>query len=384
MHIFYNIVKKTKLENISFTDVIFKLYLASFFVQMFFYFFFYIRIPFYRKRKASSTKKPVSVIICARNEADNIMQNLPGILEQNYPDFEVIVVNDCSTDDTDIVLGQLKQKYKHLKIRMLYESEKFFQGKKFALSIGIRAAKNEHLLFTDADCTVENKLWIDKMQSNFCKHKQIVLGYGGFKPHRSILNNMIRFDNFFIAIQYLSFALSGYPYMGVGRNMGYLKSLFIDNKGFNKHLKLISGDDDLFVNENATRHNISVEISPESHTRSKTKNSMREWIKQKKRHLTTGKHYNLRSKFLIGLENLSRILFYFTFIFLAISNFYYFYIFYIFAIRMLTQLIIFKLSMVRLKEKHLLIPSIAYDILFPFLNFFIFVSNSMFSNNNKW
>ncbi len=358
---------------------------VTFLIQLFYYLFYYSRILFYKQKiKKKNKTEPVSVIICARNEQENLEKNLPSILTQNYPDYEVIVVNDCSEDETEFVLERFQKKYKHLKTTTLKQDEKFYHSKKLALTIGIKAAKNDLLLLTDADCIANSERWIEKMQHSFSDKTEIILGYGGYIREKRLINNLIRFDTLFIAIQYLSFALARKPYMGVGRNLAYRKSLFFKNKGFAKHSHIISGDDDLFINEVANRKNTKIEISKEAITQSLAESSFSSWFKQKKRHISTGKLYKFGTKWRLFCENTSRISFYTLFI-LSIIWFkeYYIYISGAFAFRLLLQLIIYKVAMMRLNEKYLLIPSILYDIMMPFLNFSLILAN-YFTTKNKW
>ncbi len=361
-------------------------FLGSLLIQLIYYWSILSRVSFYSSSKRVSEHEPVpvSVIMCAKNEEENLSENLPSILEQDYPDFEVIVINDGSTDRSDEVLGELSKKYLHLKIRMLEERKLFIEGKKLGLTIGIKAAKNEWLLFTDADCKPENDQWIKSMQDHFVKEKEIVIGYGGFISTFTLLNNIFRFDNFFIALQYLGFALAGMPYMGVGRNLAYRKSLFFRNKGFASHLHIASGDDDLFIQETSNKGNTRVAISPGAYTRSKSPSSLYDWIKQKKRHISTSKYYKFSIKILLGSEIFSRLVFYGSFLFLIINHLFFHYIFYLFFIRTVTQLIIFKLAANKLKEKSFLFISVIYDIVLPFFYFIIFISNLVAPNKNKW
>ena len=176
------------------------------------------------------------------------MKFLPSVLEQEYPDYEVIVVNDCSEDNSYDVLGILLEKYPNLKISTINKDPKFTHNKKFAQFIGIKAAKNELLLFTDADCKPVSNRWLEYMTSHFDEKTNFVLGYGGFFSKGGLLNKYIRYDCMFIAMQYLGMALRGVPYMGVGRNLAYRRSVFFRNKGFGSHNHIVSGDDDLMVN----------------------------------------------------------------------------------------------------------------------------------------
>lgn len=250
------------------------------------------------------------MIICARNEAKNLQENLPLILNQNYPDFEVIVVNDCSVDGSVLILDQFKTLYPNLKVVTVTEHKRFKTGKKFALTMGIKAAKNEYLLLTDADCQPASDQWIELMQSGFSEEKEIVLGYSPYRKTSGFLNTFIRFETVKTAIGYLSAALHNKPYMGVGRNLAYTKTLFFRSKGFAAHLHLLSGDDDLFINQNATATNTAIQILPEAQTFSETKKGFINYYRQKRRHMGVGKYYKARNRTLITLDALSGFLFY--------------------------------------------------------------------------
>ncbi len=348
-----------------------------FIAQLIFYLGIYVRIIAYKPGSLKNKKEPVSIVICARNEADNLDRYLPSVLSQDYPAYEVIVVNDCSTDHTDEVLGKYLKKYKHLRTTNINEDKKFAHGKKLALTVGIKAAKHEILVLTDADCQPASDKWLERIQQNFTKEKSIVLGYGGYFRKKSLLNNYIRYDTLMIAWQYFSYALAGKPYMGVGRNLAYRKSLFFANKGFASHYHLLSGDDDLFVNETASKFNTAIEFSCESHTRSETKKTLREWIKQKRRHLTTSKHYKSGHKFLLGIEPLSRFLYYGSFIYLVSNRIYPQYILYAFGLRFILQIVFTKKVMKHFNEKNLLISSLFFDVLSLFINFMLYISNRL-------
>ncbi|MBN1185435.1 MAG: glycosyltransferase [Bacteroidales bacterium] len=327
---------------------------------------------------------PVSVIICARNEAVNLRNNLPFILDQKYRDFEVVVVNDCSEDETEDVLSELKSKYHNLNITTIAKDRKFTHGKKLALTVGIKAARNEWLLLTDADCRPVSENWIATMADNFLEDKEIVLGYGGYIKQKGVLNNIIRYDTVNIAMQYLSYALSGKPYMGVGRNIAYRKSSFFNNKGFASNYHVASGDDDLFVNEVAKKSNTLVEYRTDSHTLSEPSTTFKAWFNQKKRHITTAKYYRSKFKFLLGFELILRFLFYVSFITLCFHNKFYIIAISAFIVRSVIQLIVFKNVMKRLNEKDLLLPSLLYDILMPIVNMVLGISNAISRNRTTW
>ncbi|QJD97493.1 glycosyltransferase [Mucilaginibacter robiniae] len=277
------------------------------------------RIAAYRLPEVEPNSLPISVIISARNEAENLQRYLPTILEQLYPTFEVVVVNDCSVDDSHNVLLHFSEKYPHLKLVTVTEHRKFKTGKKFALTMGIKAARYEHLLFTDADCEPASENWITLMAQNFTGTTEIVLGYSPYRKTAGFLNAFIRFETLRTAINYLSAALGRKAYMGIGRNLAYTKSLFFKRKGFASHLHVLSGDDDLFVNQNATADNTVIEIHPGAFTYSEAKSTFSSYFRQKKRHMGVGGLYKARHKWLLSLDAVSGFLFY---ILLVLSLYY--------------------------------------------------------------
>jgi biofilm PGA synthesis N-glycosyltransferase PgaC len=366
------------------SSIIITVFGISLLVQLYYYLVIYNRILFYKSKPDRAKKEPVSVIICAKNEERNLDKFLPYVLTQDYPDYEVIVVNDCSSDSTDMVIGKYIKQYPHLRTTTITEDKKFSHGKKLALTIGIKAAKNEILVFTDADCKPVSNQWLSKIQKNFTRQISIVIGYGGFFPKFSLLNNYIRYDTLVIALQYLSYKLAGYPYMGVGRNLAYRKSLFFEKKGFASHYHLLSGDDDLFVNENANKSNTEIEISKESHMRSVPASSFRQWIKQKRRHFVTGKYYKKIHKLMLAGEQISRLVYYITFILLITKGILIEYVIGAFVFRMMLQMIVLKNAMIRLNEKHLLLSSLFYDVFSLITNFVLYISTRLRRGNRKW
>ncbi|MCL1868463.1 MAG: glycosyltransferase [Paludibacter sp.] len=260
-----------------------------------------------------TAQPPVSIIICAKNEEQNLKQFLPQILAQQYADFEVIVIDDGSYDDTTYFLDTLKRKHPNLRSTFVPKSTKTISTKKLGISLGIKAAKNDLLLLTDADCRPASELWLAQMVRNFTSETELILGYGAYNEEDTFLNRMITYDTLFVALQYLGMALVHKAYMGVGRNLAYRKSVFFENGGFTPTLHLKSGDDDLFVNRAATRTNTRVEISPQSVMWSEPKHTFEDWMYQKMRHLSVSGYYSVKSKAQIGVEPITRGLFYATF-----------------------------------------------------------------------
>ncbi|MGB4843972.1 MAG: glycosyltransferase [Ferruginibacter sp.] len=281
-------------------------------IQLFYYLFFFSRLAVYKpKSRTTSQTHPVSVIICARDEAANLAKNLPGALVQQYrTTHEVIVVNDNSFDDSKYLLEEYQRTYKQLQVVELKQEAKLIPGKKFPLSIGIKTAKYEIVLLTDADCVPASEHWIDKMQETYEDNTEIVLGYGAYHKKQGLLNKMVRWETFHTALQYFSYALAGKPYMGVGRNLSYKKTIFYRHKGFSAHNNIPSGDDDLFINMAATKTNTKINIDKDTFTLSEPPKTWGQWVRQKNRHYSTGKLYKPAHKFLLGLYTLSHFLFY--------------------------------------------------------------------------
>jgi cellulose synthase/poly-beta-1,6-N-acetylglucosamine synthase-like glycosyltransferase len=341
-------------------------------VQLFYYLFFFRRVAFYKPTpKEQSQQHPVSVVICARDEDENLARHLPGVLVQDYATTnEVIVVNDNSLDDSKYILAELQKTFRKLQIVDLTQEAKMIAGKKFPLSIGIKEAKHEIVLLTDADCVPASEHWMYKMQDAFSNGVEVALGYGAYTKMPGLLNKIIRFETFHTALQYFGYALAGKPYMGVGRNLAYRKNLFFKNKGFSSINHIPSGDDDLFINKVANKHNTTVVLDPEAFTLSNPKATWKEWMRQKNRHYSTGKFYKSSHKFMLGLYTSSFFLFYPLFIASAIA-FDWRWSLIPLGVRLATQAVIWNKAMKRLGESDLFSMFLFWDI-WMFIYYIIF------------
>ena len=267
------------------------------------------------QEQGAQTELPgVSVIVCAKNEEKNLRDYLQVLLTQDYPEYEVIVVNDGSVDDTRTYLEYWEKRYKNLRVTFVPIGAKVTSTKKLAITLGAKAARYDYLLLTDADCRPESTHWIREMMSGFESTEpgqtDIVLGFGAYFVKPGLLNRMIQFDTLLNGLQYLGMAASGHPYMGVGRNLAYSKQLFFAHGGFEGLLDYKAGDDDLFVNRWATKTNTKVVCTPESLTWSVPKTRLADWLHQKRRHLSVAPKYKLSTKLRLGLEPLTRGLLY--------------------------------------------------------------------------
>lgn len=363
--------------------LLFLLLLLTAVIQLVYYWFFFRRLAFYKYDQVTGGPHPVSVIVCAKNEEIRLRKYLSAILEQAYPDFEVIVVNDCSWDETGEYLEAMAASHPRLKVVTIKEQEKYRHGKKFALTLGIKAAKNEYLLMTDADCIPAGKNWLSLMQRHFARKTEIILGYGPYQKEPGFLNRLIRFDTFFIAVQYLSAALGNNAYMGVGRNLAYKKELFFRAKGFAKHNHILSGDDDLFVNENANPENTVVELDPESFTYSEAKKTFGGWFAQKKRHMSTSGEYKLGHKFTLFLNYSTSLLFFILLTTLLILQYDWRILLSLYGIYVLLRLPIVYSCTKRLKENDLFWTFPLLEIIHILIQPFFYIAN-IFSKPKSW
>lgn len=276
-----------------------------------YYGFFFQKFAYAKKKKTlSGFNPPVSVIIACHNEAENLLKNHQHWINQNYKSFELILIDDASSDETWTIIQNIIQNNSQVRGIQIPPSSNYFGNKKNALNRGIEQAQYEHLLFIDADTIPFSNNWIDEMVQGFSDDYQLILGYGKYEKLEGLLNKIIRYDTFLTAWQYFSYAINGIPYMGVGRNLAYTKKLFTENNGFQSHAHIRSGDDDLFVSKNATATNTNIVWHKQSHSISTPKTTWQAWIHQKKRHITTANHYSKKHQFLLGLFYISQILFY--------------------------------------------------------------------------
>lgn len=333
------------------------------------------RLAFFKeKSKLSEDDLPgVSVLIAARNEADNLFENLPLILEQDYPEFEVIVINHQSVDETSHLLSAYQRQYPHLHVIELTRNQHLRPGKKLPITLGVKGARYEYLILTDADCKPQGKNWLRSMASRFTAGKEIILGYGPYIRKKGFLNRIIRFDTTWIAINYFSMALAKLPYMGVGRNLAYTKEIFINVHGFKSHYALPSGDDDLFIQEAAKKKNYSINLDPDSYCFSEASETWSGWRKQKTRHYSTSSRYNVIKKWLLGIYPLTLLFFYISFVILMFSSEFRWITLAVFGFALIFKWWIQGRCLYKLREKSFVpfLPfwDLFYAILIPFMYF---------------
>lgn len=352
-------------------------------IQLVYHWAVFSKVAFFKKNgrpKLDEELEPVSVVICARDAYEYLVELIPALLKQDYPDFEIVVVNDCSDDETEEYLKDMERQEPRVKPVQLKQHLNFFNGKKFPLSMGIKSAQNDLLVLTDCNCMPVNDQWLRSVVNRYNNRTEIVIGYSPYVQKKSSLNRLMRFDALQNGLLYLSAALNHHPYMGIGKNLSYRKELFYRNQGFISHYTTTVGEDDLFISQVATKKNTEVLIDAENAILTTPTNSLRLWMRQKSSRYSTVSKYSGRARFSLSLFYASQFLFYASFIALialyaqpafSITNGAVFYVpilVFFFLLRYGTQLFIYHKASKRLGEKGLLPGLIAYDFLFAFLS----------------
>ena len=334
-----------------------------------------------KNKEAQKNYIPLSLVVYTKNQALNLKDNIPLWLEQEYPDFEIILINDASFDDTLNVMELFEKNNENIKIVNVENNETFWGSKKYALTLGIKKASHQRMIFTGADCKPASNKWLNEMGAHFSSKKQIVLGYGSYFKKKGLLNKLIRFDTLLTAIQYFSFALVGIPYMGIGRNLAYSSNVYYDNGGFVSHMEIQPGDDDLFINQVATKTNTAICFSKKSFTYSESKSTWKEWISQKKKHITTKKLYQFKHQFLLSFYYISLLLFWiFSVITLSLLDWKIPLAFILF--RFMIQYIVMYHAAKKLEQKDLIIWFPFLEIILIIFQFIIFSTYSWSKSNS--
>jgi cellulose synthase/poly-beta-1,6-N-acetylglucosamine synthase-like glycosyltransferase len=296
-------------------SILFYLFTGVSGILLLFYLFIHVRVAFHKPTSKPTPDFPISVIVAARNEIQNLKTNLPSLLQQDYSKYEIVVVDDGSWDGSGKYVESLQKEHSNIKLVSLNIDERFHRGKKFALTMGMKGAKYDHFVFTDADCKPASDQWLKIMSSEWGSG-EITIGHSPVKKANGLASWMSSINHSLTGMHFLGFALAKKPYMGVGRNLGYTRDLFFSGKGFSEHIKLMSGDDDLFVNDHTNKENTNVVLHPEAFVWTSPPSTMSAFIKQKKRHHSTVRNYRISDQIHLALYHTSQILFYYLLIIL--------------------------------------------------------------------
>lgn len=341
--------------------------------QILYYFIVYGRVAFFKDNKLTTDEKQkyipsVSVVMCVKDDAYNLEKKLPIILEQEYPNFEVVVVNDASKDETEYVLRVLQEIYPNLNVVNLYNNVNGFLGKKYPLSLGIKSAKNEIILLTESDTMPLNYNWITTMVKGFKQKKDIVLGFTNFEQKPTFLNTLMHYENLTSAMNYLGNAILNNPYMGQGRNMAYKREFFFETGGFISQYNISVGEDDLFINKNANSKNTSVIINKESINLASPKEKREEWVIQKKKHFKSMYHFKLKDKIISTLMPFATLLIYVLVALSIVFQFPWQYAILPLVLKYTFQIIVYYKSSKTLATKQVAFLSPLLEVLFLFIN----------------
>lgn len=363
---------------------LFWLFVSIVIIQFIYYVLVFSNFSFAKIEKSTVKNIPISVIVCTKNDQFNVQKYIPLLANQNYPNFEIVLIDDASSDDTIEIFEQFEKQFANIKIVKVANNEAFWGNKKFALTLGIKAATHEHLLFTDADCYPTSTNWIAEMSSYFDNQKTVVLGFSGYHLNSNTLfSKLIRFESVLNAMQYFSWAKIGKPYTGNGKNLAYTKSEFFKTNGFINHMKIRSGSDSLFINEATNKNNTAICFSKNSFTISEIDINFMQWFKQMQKQLATSKHYKMPDKLQLKLFNLSQILVIALPIILLL---------YVINWQIVTGLIIFRYiftwiilgySAAKLNEKKVMYLFPIVEIMLIIVQLNVFVAN-LFSKQPKW
>lgn len=353
--------------------------------QILYYLFIFGRTSFYKADKKTHQDQfpSVSVVICAKNDAYNLKTKLPTILEQEYPNFEVVVVNDDSLDDTSYVLRVLQEIYPNLNVITLKENINKFLGKKYPLSIGIRSAKNEIILLTESDTIPTSYNWISEMVKGFTKNKDIVIGYTKTESKNNFLNSLIQYESQTIAMNYLGHGLIKNPYMGLGRNLAFTKKMFFSVNGFIPLYNIQVGEHELFVNKFSTKKNTSVIISKDSINQSVPKERVEDWLLQKKKHYRIVSYFKLKDKIITSLIPSTTFLLYCLIVTSLVFGFPWEYGIIALFLKYTLQIIIYYKSSRVLQSQQIAFLAPIYEILFLPFNTIIKIS-ALLTKKEKW
>lgn len=346
---------------------------VTFFIQLYYYLFVFRKVGLKKNTEFDipNPTEPVSVIICVQNEADNLKHFIPLILEQNYTEYEVVIVSDSSTDDSDDILEFAKGKYQNLEVRKLIAAGKPAHGKSVVLGVGIKAAKYDKIILTDSNCR-PGKNWLKSIAAGLNK-SDIVFGYTKYTATK-----FVRTANFFESLLRLGNALAGKPYISTGENSGFNKELFFSQKGFNSMLRKQDKVEQVFFNSVSDKENTAVVLLPDAINESSLKLSFKDWCMDFLKGMYSQRLFRKNTRHKRLPEIISRTLFYLSIpvaVYFSIQNLYILGgIAGLFLIRLLIQAIIFNSAQKVLTEEKLVLRTIFWDFYSIPVYFFLFLS----------
>lgn len=339
-----------------------------------YYFALYGRFVFRKEKKPAPVEDlpPVSVVLAARDESHLLIKSLPVLLSQDYPNYEVVLVNDNSIDETSDLVKEFKNTYPNIHYVDMTSSISNIRGKKFPLAIGIKAAKNEVVVLTDASSIPSSPYWLQHIAGRFTRKTRVVFGGVSVIRKSGFINALMRFDAVRNIITSFSYTLAGMPVMANGRNLAYTRTLFLKNKElFMAQPRMPYGDDDIFMNKVAATATCDVEPDSDALI-SQTGLTPSRWFQQKKASFVTRSYYTTGSRILLKAYNFLSFLFYAAlvctivfclkdFVLLGIGIG-------VAVLKIAAQHLVFGKAAKKINEKGLTPFLLLYDLVFVFLN----------------
>lgn len=290
--------------------VVFYFFLACTGIQIIYYLCFSPFIFRQKKIDKKTESSPVSAILDAKNSTAELHENLPFVIAQTYPIFEIVLIDNAYSDDISEIMEVFQEKNENIKIVAVKNTEAFWSNKKYPLTLGKKSAKYDHLLCTDANSKPIRKSWIFEMSAMFTLKRTIFLGYEKFKSEKTFTNLLIRFYSLLQALKCFSFAKITTLFMAFGRNLAYTKSEFFKVNGFINHIKIIYGEDDLFIRDAGSKKNIAFSISEDSFIEMEPHKSFKEWFQYVRITNSLRVNYKFKHRFLLSLFIFSKTFFY--------------------------------------------------------------------------
>lgn len=199
----------------------------------------------------------ISVVIALNGQRNVLADTLPAILNQEYPNFEVVVVDDGLSEEHAVTLQQLQQQYRNLRVSELPKTTLYISRKKLAITLGVRAAKGEWIVLTEPDSTPNSAHWLMNMASKMNADKDLVIGYSNYEDDGSPFSRRIRFERFMLESVYVRAVLRGRPLGGDGCNMAFRRDMFLAQKGFSGNVSLLRGEDVFLVDAFSREDNVA-------------------------------------------------------------------------------------------------------------------------------
>jgi len=357
-------------------NIIFYVFIAVVVLQLVYYLGVFGKFAFAKPQQVTAKRLSVSVIVCAKNDAERVKELVPVLAAQNYPDFELVLIDNASSDDTLDIFEAFEKQYRNIRLVKVENNEAFWGNKKYALTLGMKAAGKDYLLFTDANCYPTAPDWITHMASQFTMSKTIVLGYSAYeKVKGSFLNKIIRFDAVHGATQRFAWAALGRPFTADGRNLAYKKDEFFKRNGYINHMNIRTGEDALFVNDAATKKNTTLCYTPESFTYTKARKTFKSWAKDKRKAAFTASFFKPFDRIQLKTFIFLQAAFFILLIVLLVLQFNWMYIAPAVMVRYMAGWVTMAQSAKRLNEKDAAYWYPVMEIILIFTQLYVYIAN---------